>query len=235
MLSLAFIVVLAWNGSIRIANRCGVRILSVAEMPILHCTVEEYCRRLEIPKPKLGIIEVSTRQCLVFGFSLKDSYLVITRGIFEDLKREELSAIVGQLLVYIWHREFILESWLSRFLAIMEPLIGRKARPVSRRVYSFQLFFRQILFYPLLYFPSRCLSSAVDPIELDQKASRLTQRPMELASAYRKIESGRSSIQVPLDLRHLFIIQPPPDDPMAGIFFESGSLLPRVRQLEGVQ
>lgn len=228
----AFLMLIRFRGGVRIAGRLGVRWLPLAELPAVHATVAEYCRRLNVALPTIGVLESDAINFTVFGFSYRRSYFVITRGSLERLTRAELSAMLGREISYLWRGDFILESWLSRFLSVFEHWLERKTQSHGRRSYPYRQVFVQMILYPFILFPCWVLRRPESASEIDLKSARITRRPRQLGEALRKMEAQRMGLSVSLSLRHLFCLPPLSEDPLMRVFSGTSSLYARILKIE---
>lgn len=239
ILAAGLFALIGFRGSERIGERLKITRLSAAESPEIHSIVAEYCRRLSIPKPTIGVIECSAVNFAQFGFSWNATYLAITRGALERLKRSELSALLGWELTYLWHGDVFLESWLSQFLAVIDPLVMPSySHPIHAttrgRLYPLKLFARQIFIYPLTLLPVFILKTARSLKGIDLKAVKLTGKPQALAEGFRILEAlrERNPLYTSYSTRHLFLIAPPTDDPFIRMFFVTDNLSDRIQRVE---
>lgn len=228
----AFLMLIRFRGEARIAERLGVRWLPLAEQPALHATVAEYCRRLNVALPTIGILESDAINFAIFGFSYRRSHFVITLGSLERLTRAELSAMLGREISYLWRGDFILESWLSQCLSVLERWLEQKTRSHGRRSYPYRQFFVQMILYPLILFPFWVLRRPESASEIDLKSVRITRRPKQLGEALRKMEAQRRWLSVSLSLRHLFCLPPLSEDPLIRVFLGTSSLSARILKIE---
>lgn len=235
-LVVAFLFQLGWRGAERIGERLGASPLTRAEAPELYAMVEEYCRRLSLARPSLHVIETAAVNFAVYGFTRARCHLVVTRGALETLKREEIGALVGRELSYLWYGDVIGESWLSQFLAVLDRFVTprRVEHSSVRRAYPFRLFLRHALLYPLALVPAYFLKGATDAAKLDLQSTRITRKPHALASGLRRAEAlmERLPFLVPFSTRHLFLLPPPAQDPLARVFFGGDDIGARVKNVE---
>jgi Zn-dependent protease with chaperone function len=237
-LALFFLWGMYFKGTSRILSRMGADRVSTAELPHVHTLVAEHSRRLGMSAPRLALIDTPALNFAVLGFSRKASYLVITRGALSSLSREELSAAIGRELAYLWYGDIFCDSWLSQFIAAADKVVGplrpRDPAPPHRSFYTFKLFLRQILVYPLSLFPIFVLRGPREPGELDLKAVKIIRDPKAFAEALRRMESLRDRIPfgIPFSCRHLFLLPPTTKDPLTRVFFGETSLAERINGLE---
>jgi heat shock protein HtpX len=235
-----FLISLRIGGNRRIQRRLKMKRLTRAEVPLLASIVSEYCRRLSIPVPQLGVLETPALNSAVFGFSRHQASLVVTRGALTTLTRAELSSLVARELVYLWEGDIVCDSWLSQFLSGLDRIAGPgRSRSVgqNRRYYPFRRILRQVLIYPLILFPVYVLRSARRPIEMDLKTVKLTRQPQPLAEALRHLEASQERLPLPtlFSTRHLFLLSPPAQDPLARVFFGTDRFATRIEAVENLR
>jgi heat shock protein HtpX len=234
-----FLYAIRVRGTERILNRLSVSRLRVADAPYLHGLVGEYCRRLNIPRPQLGVIDTPAINLAVVGFSRRKATLVITRGAMDLLKRSQLSALLGRQLTLLWHGEVGGQSWLAQFLSVLDWVVGSpqtNVPPGAGRQYPVSLVIKQIIFYPLALIPIFLLRSRNNPSHIDVTSVRLTGKPQALAEGMRLLEalSMRSSYFATLSTRHLFLVGPPSKDPLMRVFFDADPLSERIMAIEAL-
>lgn len=91
----------------------NIHYVSPQEAPELHSIVEELARNAGIPKPKVGIAEISIPNAFAFGRSKRDGRVCVTRGILNLLDKEELKAVLGHEISHIRHNDMIVMTFIS--------------------------------------------------------------------------------------------------------------------------
>ena len=66
--------------------------------------IEEVCRENNIKYPKIGFIDDGSPNAFTYGRTKKDARIILTRGIFELLKEEEVKAVVGHEMGHIAYK-----------------------------------------------------------------------------------------------------------------------------------
>jgi len=90
-----------------------VKWVSEKEEPELHQMVEELSARAGVPKPKVGISQLSIPNAFAFGRTLRDGRVCITQGLRGLLNKEELRAVLGHEISHIKHRDMLVITLLS--------------------------------------------------------------------------------------------------------------------------
>jgi len=76
-------------GPFLVARMMRVKWVSEKEEPELHRMVAELAQKAEIPKPKVGISQLSIPNAFAFGKSQGDGRVCVTQGIMRLLSKDE--------------------------------------------------------------------------------------------------------------------------------------------------
>ena len=90
-----------------------VNYVSEQEAPNLHAMIENLAMKAGIPKPKVGIAEISVPNAFAFGRSKGDGRICVTRGILKILDPEELEAVLGHEISHIKHSDMAVMTLIS--------------------------------------------------------------------------------------------------------------------------
>jgi len=96
-----------------------IKWVSEKEEPELHRMVAELAEKAHLPKPKVGISQLSIPNAFAFGRTQKDGRVCVTRGILRLLSRDELKAVLGHELSHIKHRDMTIITLISVIPLIM--------------------------------------------------------------------------------------------------------------------
>jgi heat shock protein HtpX len=232
-----FLLALRYHGSRRIAKLLKVDLLTVARGPYWPGLVQEYCRRLGIRVPQLGVVQTDSVNVGTFGFRPEKGWVIVTQGALDRLNRAELSSLIARELTLWKQGEAASLTWLALFLNTLDTWVEPRrdhVRARQRRSQPVRVFLRQVLLYPLTLVPCTLLRSHTRESHLDTDTVALCGSRRSLAEALRKVDaySERTVLRVPTSLHHLFLKAPSSPDPMANLFFSSSTLAERIRYLE---
>jgi heat shock protein HtpX len=90
-----------------------VKWVSEKEEPELHRQVAELAQKAGIPKPKVGVSQLSIANAFAFGRTIRDGRVCITRGIQRLLSEDELKAVMGHEIAHLKHRDMMIITLLS--------------------------------------------------------------------------------------------------------------------------
>jgi len=96
-----------------------IKWVSEKEEPELHRMVAELAEKAHLPKPRVGISQLSIPNAFAFGRTRRDGRVCVTRGILKLLNRDELRAVLGHELSHIKHRDMIIITLISVIPLIM--------------------------------------------------------------------------------------------------------------------
>ncbi|HBH26226.1 MAG TPA: peptidase M48 family protein, partial [Rhodospirillaceae bacterium] len=73
------------------------------EAPALYNALENLCISRGLPMPQLEIMETSARNAFASGIGPRSYTITVTRGLVDDLKPDELEAVLAHELAHILH------------------------------------------------------------------------------------------------------------------------------------
>ncbi len=85
--------------------------------PHIYSLLENLCKVANMPLPKLYVIETPVMNAFATGPSPKKSYIVLTRGLIDNLDRSELEGVLAHELSHIYHRDTL-------FMTLVVVLLG---------------------------------------------------------------------------------------------------------------
>ncbi len=180
-----------------------IRYVSEQEQPGLHRMVSELARKAGIPKPRVGISEISIPNAFAFGTSKRTARVCVTRRLLEMLRREELEAVLGHELSHIKHRDMAVITALSvipmicyfiYFSFFWSGIFGGGGR--NREGALPMMAIALIAF--VVYFISNLIVLYVSRIReyyADAGSAELTRKPHALASALYRMIYGNARVQ----------------------------------------
>jgi len=113
LLAVFFMAIQYLTGPMLVSAIMRVKWVSKEEEPELHKMVEELARRADIPKPKVGISQLSIPNAFAFGRSVRDGRVCVTEGIRNLLSKDELQSVLGHEISHLRHRDMLVITLLS--------------------------------------------------------------------------------------------------------------------------
>jgi heat shock protein HtpX len=176
-----------------------VKWVSEKEEPELHRQVAELAQRAGIPKPKVGVSQLSIPNAFAFGRTLRDGRVCITQGIQSLLSKDELKAVIGHEISHLKHRDMMIITLLSviplilywiAFSLMWGGIGGRRQGGGYAALIGVGAF--------LLYFLTNLLvmyGSRVREYYADEGSVKLGNPPQRLASALYKLVYGSAQLK----------------------------------------
>jgi len=201
-----------WYNSDTVAMRAmRAREVTPEEAPELHAMIDRLCTLADMPKPRVGIADVSVPNAFATGRSPDRSVVCVTTGILGLLTADEMEAVLAHELSHVAHRD-VLVMTIASSAGIIAGMLSRGAQygawfgggrrdndnngglPIWLVVLLISL-----VVYAVSFFLARLLSRYRE-LCADRSGAYLTMKPRALATALQKISGGMNAIPT-ADLR----------------------------------
>jgi heat shock protein HtpX len=185
-----------------------VRWVSEKEAPELHRMVAELCEKAHLPRPKVGISQLSIPNAFAFGRTPRDGRVCVTQGILNLLRQDELKAVLGHEISHIKHCDMAVITLLSAIPLIMYWIAwSTRWGGVSRDRRQGSNYAALIgLGAFLLYFITNLLvlyGSRIREYYADKGSVQLGNKPHHLATALYKLVCGNARFQGRQELKQI--------------------------------
>jgi len=96
----------------------GTKLVTKEEYPILHEIVERLVAKADLPKPRIGVVNMEVANSFATGKGPKSSVVVVTTGLMKILEKDELEGVLSHELTHIKHRDVTVITLASLFSTI---------------------------------------------------------------------------------------------------------------------
>ena len=96
----------------------GTKLVTKEEYPVLHEIVERLATKANLPKPRIGIVNMDVPNSFATGKGPKSSVVVVTTGIMKILEKDELEGVLSHELTHIKHHDVTVITLASLFSTI---------------------------------------------------------------------------------------------------------------------
>lgn len=175
-----------------------VRLITYDDEPRLYSTVQRLADKAGLPMPEVGISEMPMPNAFATGRGPKNAAVVATRQLLNILDDEELEGVMAHELSHVKNRDILVMS-IASMMSSMVAFVTRMA--VWSAIFSddensgmsFALAILADITLPIAAMLVQLAVSRNREYLADESGARLTGKPMALASALRKLETGCTS------------------------------------------
>ena len=157
--------------------------------------IEEECNKHGVKYPKIGFIDDGAPNAFTYGRTKKDARIIITRGIFDLLKEEEVKSVVAHELGHIVHMDMLFMTAVQVVPLVLYAIYEAFTRNDNDSDEANKAAIIGLIAY-VLYIISQYIIlwlSRTREYYADEFAVRETKKPSSLAEALVKIGFGLST------------------------------------------
>lgn len=227
----------------------GTKLVTKEEYPVLHEIVERLAKKANLPKPRIGVVNLEVPNSFATGKGPKSSVVVVTTGIMKILEKDELEGVLSHELTHIKHRDVTVITLASLFSTIAWFVMQSSMFSSMWGGYGYGGrqqgggTFLVLIVAAIVWFLSFLIISAISryrEFAADSGGAYLTEQPLFLSRALMKI-SGKVKVAPKQELRRIegmnafFIIPAISGETIARFFATHPPVEERVRRLMEIE
>lgn len=222
----------------------GAKAVKPGEFEDVKRILQDLSVKNNMPIPKLYFIDTSMPNAFATGRNPQNSAVAVTRGIVELLSENELKGVIAHELSHIRNRDTLI-STISATIAGAIFMLARMAQFAAmfggygdrnRERGSGAGMIIIAIIAPIAAMIIQLAISRSREYQADKTGAELSQDPLALANALRKLAAGvkRATAEVNPVTNHLFIVSPLKGSDIFALFSTHPPIEERVKRLEAM-
>lgn len=233
-----------WFSDKIVLKMYGAHPVEPDEAPKLHGIINNLAQKMNIPTPKLYIMDQDAPNAFATGRNPEHAAVAVTRGIMRLINEEELEGVIAHELSHVKNRDTLISTVAATLAGALSHLAnmamwgamlgGGRGRDDERGGHPI-VAIAGIILAPLAAALIQMAISRSREFLADETGASVTGRPLALASALKKIEGWKQ--QIPMEggtpaTAHMFIVNPFTAQGLSQLFSTHPSTQERVSRLE---
>lgn len=202
-----------WNSHKLALKAMSAREASPDEYPWYYQTVRELSEKAGEPMPRLYISPHPAPNAFATGRNPENAAVCVTEGILQILSERELRAVLGHELMHVYNRDILTSSVAAGISGLITSVAHIFFFAGPRREGSMAGGLILAILAPFAAMLIQLAVSRTREYDADEDGAHLTEDPLALASALKKISGGIDANPTPAtpqteSISHLMIANP---------------------------
>ncbi len=220
-MAIAFVVALGlnvfsyWNSDKMVLRMYGAREVDARTAPAYYATVERLARNAQLPMPRVYIMDNEQPNAFATGRNPENSAVAATTGLLKSLTPDEVAGVMAHELAHVKNRDTLIMTVTATIAGAISMLANFALFFGGRRDNAVGLIgsIAIMILAPMAAMLVQMAISRTREYAADRMGAEISQNPLALASALRKIAGSAPAIENNQAERnpataHLFIINP---------------------------
>lgn len=182
-----------WNSDKLAIRSMGAREVSPEEQPAMYRIVSELSAKAGQPMPRLYVAPTMSPNAFATGRNPSHAAVCCTQGILQLLSERELRGVLGHELSHVYNRDILTGSIAAGIAGVISSVAqmavwfggGRDRRDGGGLIVVLMA-----IIAPFAAAVTQFAVSRTREYDADEDGARLTEDPLALASALRRLETG---------------------------------------------